>query len=45
MGLKDSIDIWVHKGIPKPESYERKKLYNFGDELGITAKKKKTDLD
>lgn len=38
MGLKDSIDAWAHGGIPKPESYERKKLYNFGGELGITAK-------
>jgi hypothetical protein len=44
MGLKDSVDNWVHGGIPKPESYERKKLYNFGEELGTTSKKKKKKL-
>lgn len=34
MGFRDSVDVWVHGGVPKPESYERKKLYSFGEELG-----------
>lgn len=34
MGFRDSVDNWVHGGVPKPESYERKKLYSFGEELG-----------
>ncbi|KAL0141922.1 kinase-like domain-containing protein [Mucor lusitanicus] len=25
MGFRDSVDNWVHGGVPKPESYERKK--------------------
>jgi calcium/calmodulin-dependent protein kinase I len=34
MGIFDSIDILLHGGIPKPDSYDRKKNYSFGDELG-----------
>lgn len=33
MGLIKSLDNLVHGG-PKPDSYERKKKYNFGEELG-----------
>ncbi|KAG2199708.1 hypothetical protein INT47_012844 [Mucor saturninus] len=33
MGLIESLDNFVHGG-PKPDSYERKKKYNFGEELG-----------
>lgn len=33
MGLIESLDNLVHGG-PKPDSYERKKKYNFGEELG-----------
>ncbi|KAG2234418.1 hypothetical protein INT48_007166 [Thamnidium elegans] len=34
MGFRDSLDMLVHRGVPKPDSYERKKNYHFGDELG-----------
>ncbi|KAI9473454.1 MAG: kinase-like domain-containing protein [Benjaminiella poitrasii] len=34
MGFRDSLDLLVHGGVQKPESYERKKDYNFGEELG-----------
>ncbi|GAA5808507.1 hypothetical protein MFLAVUS_001898 [Mucor flavus] len=34
MGFRDSLDMLVHRGVPKPDSYERKKDYHFGDELG-----------
>lgn len=34
MGFLESLDTFVHGGVQKPESYERKKKYHFGDELG-----------
>ncbi|KAI8991909.1 kinase-like domain-containing protein [Mycotypha africana] len=34
MGFRETLNTIVHGGVPQPESYERKKLYNFGDELG-----------
>ncbi|CAO3653082.1 unnamed protein product [Mucor hiemalis] len=34
MGFRDSLDTLVHGGVPKPDSYDRKKNYSFGEELG-----------
>jgi calcium/calmodulin-dependent protein kinase I len=34
MGLLDTLDNLVHGGVEKPESYERKKSYIFGEQLG-----------
>ncbi|KAI8375417.1 kinase-like domain-containing protein [Choanephora cucurbitarum] len=34
MGLFDAIDTFVHGGVQRPASYERKKHYDFGSELG-----------
>jgi hypothetical protein len=34
MGLINSLDTLVHGGVPKPDSYERKKNYNFQNKLG-----------
>ncbi|KAI7906378.1 kinase-like domain-containing protein [Cokeromyces recurvatus] len=34
MGLRDSLDTFVHGGVQRPESYERKKNYQFREELG-----------
>lgn len=34
MGLLDTLDNIVHGGVEKPASYERKKNYTFGEQLG-----------
>lgn len=34
MGLLKSLDTLMHGGVQRPESYERKKKYHFGDTLG-----------
>ncbi|KAI9366354.1 kinase-like domain-containing protein [Pilaira anomala] len=34
MGFRESLDMLVHRGVPKPDSYERKRAYQFGEELG-----------
>lgn len=36
MGFRESLDMLVHRGVPKPDSYERKRAYQFGEELGIS---------
>jgi calcium/calmodulin-dependent protein kinase I len=34
MGILHKIDTIIHGGVEKPESYEKKKEYEFSDELG-----------